>query len=275
MKTRKSYLVAVYIVLIIAILVTNLPIISMVGTAFKPRSETLSIVSLFSAHPTFENFIHVFNKTSFGINLLNTIIVAFLVTLLCVALSSTAGYALSRARGKGYSLYTIMLLVLQMLPSMLVLIPLYVLLSSFHLVDSLFSLLIIYTAINLPFGIWTLKGFFDGIPYELNEAAMIDGCNNFQAYYKIILPYSIPGIVSVAVFTFMNVWNEYTIASIFIQNKDLRTLSVGLRQFMMQNSTDWASMSAAATIAIIPAIIMVLFAQKFLISGLTSGSVKG
>ena len=114
-----------------------------------------------------------------------------------------------------------------MLPAMLIMIPLYVTLSRFHLVDTHFSLILIYTAINLPFGIWTLKGFFDDIPTELDEAAMIDGCGRFQAYWRIILPFSLPGVASVGVFTLMNVWNEYTIASIFIQDKNLRTLSVG------------------------------------------------
>ena len=96
---------------------------------------------------------------------------------------------------------------------------------------------------------------------------MIDGCSWFLAYRKVILPFSAPGVVSVSIFTFMNVWNEYTIASVFIQDKNLRTLSVGIRQFMMQNSTDWASMSAAATIAVIPAFIMVIFAQRYLVGG--------
>lgn len=172
-------------------------------------------------------------------------------------------------------MYTMFLLILQMLPAMLVMIPLYVTLSRFHLVDTHISLILIYTAVNLPFGIWTLKGFFDGVPLELDEAAMIDGCSWFLAYRKVILPFSAPGVVSVSIFTFMNVWNEYTIASVFIQDKNLRTLSVGIRQFMMQNSTDWASMSAAATIAVIPAFIMVIFAQRYLVGGLLSGSVKG
>ncbi len=265
----------VYVILIFVCYVTNIPVISMIGTAFKPRSETLSTASMFTAHPTIGNFLHVFTRTSFAHALMNTIWIALLVTACCVVLSAMAGYALSRCRSRFFGGYTMFLLILQMLPAMLVMIPLYVTLSRFHLVDTHISLILIYTAINLPFGIWTLKGFFDGVPLELDEAAMIDGCSWFQAYRKVVLPFSIPGVVSVSIFTFMNVWNEYTIASVFIQDKNLRTLSVGIRQFMMQNSTDWASMSAAATIAVIPAFIMVIFAQRYLVGGLLAGSVKG
>lgn len=265
----------VYLALITVCLVTNIPVLSMIGTAFKPRSETLSTKGMFTLHPTTDNFWHVLTGTSSARSLINTIIIAFIVTVLCVAVSAMAGYALSRCRGRAFGGYTLFLLILQMLPAMLIMIPLYVTLSKFHLVDTHFSLILIYTAINLPFGIWTLKGFFDSVPLELDEAAMIDGSSWYTAYRKVILPFSLPGIVSVSVFTFINVWNEYTIASVFIQDKNLRTLSVGIRQFMMQNSTDWASMSAAATISIIPAIIMVIFAQKYLVGGLLSGSVKG
>ena len=261
MKNKKGI---VYALLIFFCAAANLPVLSMIGTALKPRSETLSTVSLFTLHPTLDNFIHVLTRTSFAQSLVNTIFVALIVTVLCVAFSTMAGFGLSRCRGILFDGYTMFLIILQMLPAMLIMIPLYVTLSRFHLVDTHFSLILIYTAINLPFGIWTLKGFFDDIPTELDEAAMIDGCSRFQAYWRIILPFSL-----------MNVWNEYTIASIFIQDKNLRTLSVGIRQFMMQNTTDWASMSAAATIAVLPAFVMIIFAQKYLVGGLTSGSVKG
>lgn len=274
MKRNKANL-WVYLVLLLVCVITNLPVISMIGTAFKPRSETLSTTSLFPKQPTLENFTHVLTGTSFVQALVNTIFVALIVTTLCVVLSTAAGYALSRCRGRMFDCYTMFLLVLQMMPAMLIMIPLYVALSKLSLVDTHFSLILIYTAINLPFSIWTLKGFFDGIPTELDEAAMIDGCSRFQVYRRVVMPFSLPGVVSVSVFTFMNVWNEYTIASIFIQDKNLRTLSVGIRQFMMQNTTDWASMSAAATIAVIPAFFMVIFAQKYLVGGLLSGSVKG
>ena len=235
------------------------------------------VVRRYQGDPTSprDNFIHVLTRTSFAQSLVNTIFVALIVTALCVAFSTMAGFGLSRCRGVLFDGYTMFLIILQMLPAMLIMIPLYVTLSRFHLVDTHFSLILIYTAINLPFGIWTLKGFFDDIPTELDEAAMIDGCSRFQAYWRIILPFSLPGVASVGVFTLMNVWNEYTIASIFIQDKNLRTLSVGIRQFMMQNTTDWASMSAAATIAVLPAFVMIIFAQKYLVGGLTSGSVKG
>ena len=163
MKNKKGI---IYALLIFFCAAANLPVLSMIGTALKPRYETLSTVSLFTLHPTLDNFIHVLTRTSFAQSLVNTIFVALIVTVLCVAFSTMAGFGLSRCRGILFDGYTMFLIILQMLPAMLIMIPLYVTLSRFHLVDTHFSLILIYTAINLPFGIWTLKGFFDDIPTE-------------------------------------------------------------------------------------------------------------
>ncbi len=119
------------------------------------------------------------------------------------------------------------------------------------------------------------KGFFDSIPTELDEAAMIDGASPYQTYWKIVFPTAVPGMISVAVYTLMSVWNEFTIANIFIQSTELQTLSVGLRQFQLQTTTDWGALSAAAALACIPAFLFLIVVQKYLISGMTSGAVKG
>lgn len=155
-----------------------------------------------------------------------------------------------------------LLLVLQMIPGILIMIPLFSTLRALKLVDTHFSLIFIYISTNLPFGILTMKGFFDSIPTELDEAAMIDGASPYQTYWKIVFPTAIPGMISVAVYTLMSVWNEFTIANIFIQSTELQTLSVSLRQFQLQTTTDWGALSAAAALACIPAFLFLIVVQK-------------
>lgn len=275
-KCKKSVRRVLLYALIAAVcVVTNLPLLSMIGTAFKPSSEVMANTSLFTSSPSLENFQKVAQKTSFPQAVVNTCLVALIVAVFCVIFTSMAGVALSRARGRLFGGFTMLLLILQMIPSILIMIPLFSTLRALKLVDTHISLIMIYIAINLPFGILTMKGFFDSIPSELDEAAMIDGASPYQTYWKIIFPTALPGMISVAVYTLMSVWNEFTIANIFIQSPELQTLSVGLRQFQLQTTTDWGAMSAAATLGCIPAFLFLIVAQKYLISGMTSGAVKG
>lgn len=262
--------------LIVAVcLATNLPVISMLGTAFKPANETLANTRLFPDRPSLENFQKVAQKTSFPQSIGNTVFVALFVVAFCVLFAAMAGFALSRARGKIFSGYTMLLLILQMIPSILVMIPLFTTLRALKMVDTHASLILIYISINMPFGVLTMKGFFDSIPTELDEAAMIDGASPYATFWRIVFPTAVPGLISVAVYTLMSVWNEFTIANIFIQSADLQTLSVGLRQFQLKTTTDWGALSAAATFACIPAFLFLIVAQRYLISGMTSGAVKG
>ena len=251
---KKIRRVLLYGLIIAVCLLTNLPMLSMLGTAFKPTDEVMANTNLFTTNPSLDNFRKVAEKTSFPHAVVNTCIVALVVAGFCVTFASMAGVALSRSRGKLFGGFTMLLLVLQMIPG---------------------SLIFIYISTNLPFGILTMKGFFDSIPTELDEAAMIDGASPYQTYWKIVFPTAIPGMISVAVYTLMSVWNEFTIANIFIQSTELQTLSVSLRQFQLQTTTDWGALSAAAALACIPAFLFLIVVQKYLISGMTSGAVKG
>ena len=273
--TKHLRRILLYTLIIAVCLATNLPLLSMLGTAFKPSGEVMANTSLFTGNPSLENFTKVVQKTSFPRAIANTCIIALFVVGFCVVFASMAGFAVSRARGKIFSGFTMLLLILQMRPGILVMIPLFSTLRALKLVDTHISLVLIYISTNLPFGILTMKGFFDSIPTDLDEAAMIDGASPYQTYWKIIFPTALPGMISVAVYTLMSVWNEFAIANIFIQSSELQTLSVGLRQFQLQTTTDWGAMSAAATLACIPAFLFLIIAQKYLISGMTSGAVKG
>jgi ABC-type glycerol-3-phosphate transport system permease component len=268
--------VMTYVALVVIVLAINLPTVSMMGTALKGKQEALSSTALFPKRPHFENILNVLQKTTFGRNIINSFVVASCVTALCIGISSMAGYAISRFQQlRSFKSYAVMLLILQMFPLVLLLIPLFVIYKTFGLIDTPFSVLLSYTTINLPFSIWMLKGFFDTIPFALEESAMIDGCSQFHSYYRIVLPISAPGLSTVGIFTFVNSWNEYMLASIFLRSDKYMTLTVGLQKFTQQYTTDWAGLMTAATIATIPTLFVLMFAQKYLIQGLTAGAVKG
>jgi len=177
--------ILLYAIIAAVCLVTNLPMLSMLGTALKPAHEVLANTDLLPHEPSLGNFSKVLRDTSFPLAIRNTLVIALIVSGICVVLSSMAGIALSRARGRGFSVFTVLLLILQMIPGILIMIPLFSTLRALKLVDTHFSLIMIYISINLPFGILTMRGFFDSIPAELDEAAMIDGASPFQTYWRV------------------------------------------------------------------------------------------
>ena len=264
-----------YVVLTVISVFINIPLIAMIGTALKTNRATMTTFTLFPRQFDISTFKTVLLESPFGINLINSLYIATTVTIACIIIASFAGYAISRFKGLFFSVYSILLLALQMIPRVLLLIPLFILFKHLNLIDTSLSVMISYTAIGLPFSTWMLKGFFDTIPISLEESAMIDGCSRFQSYYKIVLPLAAPGIASVGIFTFILAWNEYLFASVFLRSESNRTITIGLERFVQQYSSQWAELMSASTLATIPAIIILLFAQKYLIRGLTAGSVKG
>lgn len=279
-KTRINYKkisldILTYMALIFIVLIIDLPFISMFGTALKGRSEALSSLALIPKEWKFDAFLQVLTKTSFPYNMLNSVIVSISVTAACIVIAVCTGYALSRFRGKIFTFYGVFVLLLQMFPSTLMLIPLFVIFKSLNVVDTLVSVMLAYTALNLPFSIWMTKGFFDSIPIDIEEAAHIDGCNQFTGFIRVVLPISMPGVSTVGIFTFINAWGEYTFASIFLRSDKVHTLTIGLQQFVLQYTSDWPSLMAASCVATVPTLIFLLVAQKYLIRGMSAGAVKG
>lgn len=275
MKKYKTILIVFFMIIVLFIM--TIPILNMIGTSLKTEAEILTNNNLFSTNITFEHYIDVFQKTPFLSYMYNSFVIAVSVTLLCTIVSALAGYAISRykSRIRFFKIYLDLLLVLQMFPVILMLIPLFMLFKFYGLSSTRISAILIYGTFALPFSIWMLSGFFDGIPNELEEAGVIDGCSQFQCFIRLILPISSPGIASVAIFTFLNCWNEYLLASIFLKREEIRTLQLGLQNFIQQFHIDWGSLTAAATITIIPAVFFLIFLQKYIVRGLTSGAVKG
>ena len=223
----------------------------------------------------FVSYIHLFTETPFLLWLKNSLLISIAVTLLGVVLASTSAYALSRYRFKGRQFGMIALLTTQMFPATMLLLPFFILLSKLSLINSFIGLAIIYSSTALPFCIWQMKGFYDTIPSALEESACMDGCNQFQAFYKIVLPLSSPALVITALFSFMASWSEYVVAAIILQDPELYTLPLGLKSFQSSLATEWGLYAAGAVVISIPVVILFISLSRFLVSGLTMGSVKG
>ncbi len=274
---RKIAVVLPYLLLTLAALLALLPVISMVCTSLKSPETILSSVSILPEKPTLYYYGNVLSKSNFLIYLKNSFFVAIIVALFSTLLSVFGGYSLSRFRKKvkGINIYIIFLLVLQMFPVVQLIIPLYLTFQRMGITNTHLSVLIAYSTFTLPLNLWMMQSFFDGIPYEIEEAGTIDGCSRLQCLFRLVLPVSGPGLASVAIFAFNYCWNEYLLGSLLLKTDGLRTLTIGLQSFMQEHTTDWGSLMAASTLAVIPVLIFLIFMQKHIVSGLTAGTVKG
>ena len=221
-----------------------------------------------------KSYLNLFMETDFMLWTWNSIIISFVVTLTGVVFASTGGYALSRFKFKGREFGMIALMTTQMFPATMLLLPFFILLSYLELINSYIGLIIIYSSTALPFCIWQMKGYYDTIPPSLEESARLDGCSRYQAFYKIILPLSSPALVITALFSFMASWSEYVVAAIILQDPKLYTLPLGLKSFQASLSTQWGLYAAGAVVVSIPVCILFISLSRFLVSGLTMGSVK-
>lgn len=272
-KTVKHLLLPV--LLLITVLI-DFPILFVIINSFKSTNEIMmSTNSLIPEHFTFSNYISMFTNTKMPVFIRNSLIVTTIGTTMSIMVSAMAGFIMSRFNFilvKGYSRF---LLMMQMFPLILSLIPLFILFKKAGIINTHFSVISIYLTTSLPFATWMFKGFFDSIPRELEQAAWIDGYSKIQAFVRIVLPISGPGIIAVAIFSFLLCWNEYMVANIFLRKNELMTIPVGIQMYIQQFATDWGGMFAAATTAMIPAFIIFVFFQKYIVSGVASGSVKG
>ena len=274
-KYRRPRNWIIFAVMLVIVLLVNMPIITMVLNSFKTNAEILSSKQLFPTRFTLENYENLNSNGSFLTKFRNSVFVALIATALSIMIAGTAGYAISRVRTRFTAFFGQSLLVLQMFPIILSLIPLFIMFKNIGIIDTHLSVILLYTAGNLPFAIWMYRGFFDSIPVDLEEASWIDGCTKFQSFTKVIFPVAAPGIAAVSIFSFLYAWNEFLIASIFLRNQELMTVPVGLQLFMEQFSTNWGGLTAAASITLIPVCLFVVIVQKYMVYGSAAGSVKG
>ena len=223
----------------------------------------------------FSAYVQIFTNRPIVQWLRNTAVVASAASIFCTIVSINAGYALSRFNTKITGGFSLMILFSQMLPATLIVVPLYVIFRQLGLYSSLVGLAIADSAFTLPVAIWLMKGFFDRIPSHLEEQAQIDGCGRLTAFYQVILPLAAPGLVVVTAMSFISAWDEFFLARTLISSQNNWVLSVALTSFEGQYSIAWNEMMAASVVFALPAAIFFLFVQRYLVSGITSGAVKG
>ena len=262
-------------VLLLFVAISLYPVLNVVSISLRPgdrlRSTDLAIIP---ADWTVASYVALFTEQPFLRWLGNSLAVSTAVTLTGVALASTAGYAFSRFRFIGRKATMLAILTTQMFPATMLLLPLYVLIARLGLVDTWIGLMIFYTATALPFCVWQMKGFYDTIPASLEEAARIDGCSRAQAFWHVVLPLATPGLVITALFSFMTAWSEYIVAAQVMQNEEMFTLPLGIKGFQASLSSQWGLYAAASILVSIPVIAVFLAFSKYLVNGLTVGSVK-
>jgi arabinogalactan oligomer / maltooligosaccharide transport system permease protein len=265
-----------YTILVIAALIAIFPVFWIFSTSLKPATEVLSPeLSILPKTVTFENYQQVVEGGKFWGWMLNSVLIALFTTVIGIMLASTTAYAISRFEFWGKKTVLFAFLVAQMFPGAILIVPLYNIMKDLGLLNSFTGLIIAYSTLSLPFCVWMLKGFFDALPISLEEAAMIDGMSAFGTFFKIILPLSLPGLAVTGFFSFITAWNEFMFALTFMTGENHYTLPVGLRTYVFEFNTAWHLMAAGAIIVTIPVLVVFLVAQRFLISGLTAGGVKG
>ncbi len=270
-------------------LITIYPVLWVLALAFSGQ-QSVGIIDLpkdpsflerargvlpWPANFSFKNFTDVMTEQPFGTWLLNSVLVSVMTTALGVALACTAAYAFSRFRFAGRDAGMLAFLVSQMFPGTLMLIPLFIIIVKWlGLGNTFWGLVIVYATTAIPFCVWMLKGYFDTIPIDIEESARIDGASPQTIFFRIILPLAKPAIAITALFSFMTAWNEFILASVFLESEAKYTAPVGLRFFVGGFSSQWGFFAAGSVIVSLPVVILFLYLQKYLVSGLTAGSVK-
>ena len=265
-----------YIVLVVAALIAVFPVFWVFLTSLKPAEDVLNPKYMIVPRTlTAGNYGEVVQGGTFWMWMFNSVLIALITTVVGIALASTTAYAVSRFSFWGKRPVLFSFLVAQMFPGAILIVPLYNIMKDLGLLNTFTGLIIAYSTLSLPFCVWMLKGFFDAIPISLEEAAMIDGMSAFGTFFRIILPLSLPGLAVTGFFSFITAWNEFMFALTFMTGESRYTLPVGLRTYVSEFSTDWHLMAAGAVIVTIPVLVVFLVAQRFLISGMTAGGLKG
>jgi arabinogalactan oligomer/maltooligosaccharide transport system permease protein len=261
-------------VLLVFVAISVYPTLNVLSISLRPEDRLRSTdLAIIPDNWTLRSFVELFTDQPFMRWMGNSLLVAAMVTVTGVALASIGGYAFSRFQFVGRRSMMLAILTTQMFPATMLL-PLYILMAKLNLVNTYLGLMVFYTSTALPFCVWQMKGFYDTIPPSLEEAARIDGCGRFDAFWRVVLPLAVPGLVITALFSFMAAWSECIVAAQVMQDEEMFTLPLGIKSFQSSLSTQWGLYAAASILVSIPVVVVFLMLSKYLVSGLTLGSVK-
>lgn len=271
--TRRAF---AYVLLANIVLAMAFPLFWMILSSFKPDRENYGYPPTFLPHIwTLENYLGLLRCTAFGLWFRNSLMVSLVTTFTAIVISSLAAYSLSRFRYRFFEAFARVILFAYMVPNILLVIPIFKIVWSLRMGNTLQALLLVYNAFLIPYGLWTLRSYFAGIPHEIEEAALIDGATRWKAFSSVVLPQAFPGIISTALFAFHVAWNEYLYASVLLWASSKMTLSAGVATLIGETEMySWGVLMAAGVLVTVPVILLFSFLQQYLIAGWGGGAVK-
>ena len=266
----------VHTLLVVACVTSIFPLWRVFTVALRPGDKIFSTsFELIPSDATLENFAMIFTDTNFFVWILNSTIITLTSAIISVSLAATAAYALSRYKFPLRGGFFVFLMVTQMMPAVMLLLPLFFMLKYLSLLDTYAGVVVVYLMTTLPFCIWLLKGYFDTIPRSLEQAAQVDGLTEIGAFWRVVLPLSTPALAIAALFSITQVWNEYIVARTIIESSELYTWPLGIFELQGEYDTKWGMFAAASSLVTLPVTAVFLYSSRWLLSGLTVGSVKG
>ena len=274
MRVRRS--AALYGLGTVLLLVGAFPLFWMLSTSLKPSGEIFATPPrLVPLHPTLDNFWRLFADTRFMLFFENSVAVAGATVLLTLSVSALGAYSLTRYTFRGRDTVAGLILLTYMFAPIMIIIPFYILVKQFGLVNTRLALVLSYTTFCLPFCLWLLRAFFQSIPLELEEAALVDGAHRGKAVWYVVLPLALPGLIAAAIFTFILAWNDFLFALVLISSEELKTLPVGVNDLFNATIVDWGLIMAAGVMITVPTVVFFAAVQRYLVQGWTAGGVKG
>lgn len=275
-RSRRVGNVLSYVGMLLFVGFAMFPIVWAFLVSIKPESEIVAAeITYWPRDITFDNYIAIWTRSNFPTLIINSAVVTLLTVAICTVIGTLAAYALSRYRFRGRTGLMLGYLVVRMFPAVMIIIPLFIVLRGFGLLDSRLGLALAYTTFLLPVFIWMMKAYLDAVPSEIEEAARVDGASRIGAMVRIVLPLVLPGLVATAVFVAIGAWNEYLIALMMTTSTGSRTWPVGLQLMVGEFQLPWGSLAAGGMISIVPVVLMFVLVQRVMVAGLTAGAVKG